>query len=217
MKTFKSITITTLITASTLYGSFIALEKLSDLTTLKALELKHSSYLYARSYFVHPESPKTLLALATDAAQEFSLPLDLGLAFIDTESNWNPDAVKYEAAYDPKHTDSSRYFAHSVGLTQVIPHEQNLKICSDIVEYKSQLADPKTNIRCGFKIMSYLVKRFKSYKLAIAAYNCGEGCVSKGQIPASTVEYTKKVLAAYNLRIENRFKKSDERYALLRN
>jgi soluble lytic murein transglycosylase-like protein len=60
--------------------------------------------------------------------------------------------------------------------------------------------DPDQNIRAGTQHIKYLINRYKSLDLALAAYNAGEGNVDKYKgIPpfAETQDYVKRVLSRY--------------------
>jgi soluble lytic murein transglycosylase-like protein len=79
------------------------------------------------------------------------------------------------------------------GLMQLMPATAQQYQVENIV-------DPKQNIYAGTKHLRYLLQRFSSLSLALAAYNAGEGAVAKYQgIPPypETQDYVTKVLGRY--------------------
>ncbi|MGH9594873.1 MAG: lytic transglycosylase domain-containing protein, partial [Bryobacteraceae bacterium] len=66
--------------------------------------------------------------------------------------------------------------------------------------------DPKENIEGGVKYLKYLQNLFQDDRLAIAAYNAGEGAVAKynGMPPyKETVAYVEKVAGKYGKALKN--------------
>lgn len=75
------------------------------------------------------------------------------------------------------------------GLMQIIPSTGRILGASD-------LFDPSENIAAGTKYLRYLVDRFRDERVAIAAYNAGEGNVERfGGIPPfpETLTYIERV------------------------
>jgi hypothetical protein len=75
------------------------------------------------------------------------------------------------------------------GLMQIIPSTGRLMGAED-------LFNPAVNIAAGTRYLRYLVDRFGDQRIALAAYNAGEGNVEKfGGVPpfAETVNYVQKV------------------------
>jgi soluble lytic murein transglycosylase-like protein len=106
--------------------------------------------------------------------------VDHGLvkAIIHTESGFNPRALSKPGAR---------------GLMQLMPGTAAMYKISDAF-------DPDQNIRAGTQHIKYLINRYKSLDLALAAYNAGEGNVDKYKgIPpfAETQDYVKRVLSRY--------------------
>ncbi|WP_025270391.1 transglycosylase SLT domain-containing protein [Hippea sp. KM1] len=111
-----------------------------------------------------------------EASKRFHVPKQLLYGIIKAESSFNPKAVSKAGA---------------IGLMQLMPQtaiELGVKNIWDIRE----------NILGGAKYISKLIKEFKDYKKALAAYNAGPANVKKyGGIPPfkETQNYVKKVLA----------------------
>ncbi len=113
------------------------------------------------------------------AAQQHHVQPALLLAVMKAESSFNPTAISKAGA---------------VGLMQLIPE-------TAIRHGVRNLYDANDNITGGAKHLRYLLDRFHgNIRLALAAYNAGEGKVDRyGQIPPykETQEYVKKVLVYY--------------------
>ena len=139
-----------------------------------------------------------ILETAVAAATEFSVPLPMILAVMETESDFHPEAVSDAGA---------------CGLMQLMPDTFRFVRDECLSEQLSDTAifDPTVNIRYGTYYLSYLLAQFESPSTALAAYNAGEGRVAEwlkdpalskdGQLTVipfpETAAYVKKVLAAY--------------------
>lgn len=125
-------------------------------------------------------APIPFLAITQEAAALYSLPVELLLAVIKVESNFNPAAT-------------SRRGAH--GLMQLMPTTAAELGVSDPF-------DPRQNIFAGARYLRLLVNDFDGQvSLAVAAYNAGAGAVRRaGGIPPipETQGYVPAVLAAYH-------------------
>ena len=86
----------------------------------------------------------------------------LVFAIIKTESSFNPNALSSKGA---------------VGLMQILPSTAEY-VSKMIDEREYNLTDSTTNIRYGCVYLRYLINRFKKVKVALCAYNAGEGKVS---------------------------------------
>lgn len=128
---------------------------------------------------------KAVRHLIREAASEHGLDFELLQAVIATESAFDPGAVSPKGA---------------VGLMQVIPQTaerfgvrpQGRQSVSD------RLTDPRTNIQAGSRYLAWLLSYFGGdVRLALAAYNAGEGAVLKAgrRIPnyPETIDYVRKV------------------------
>ena len=111
-------------------------------------------------------------------APEFKLEPHLVLAFIATESNFNPAAVS------PKNAQ---------GLMQLIPETAARFGVRNAM-------DPTQNVRGGMAYLRWLLARYQGdVVLAAAAYNAGEGAVDRylGVPPyAETRQYVWKIVQA---------------------
>lgn len=81
----------------------------------------------------------------------------------------------------------------ALGLMQLMPATAR--------QYQVQnMLDPRENINAGTRHLRYLLQRFSSLSLALAAYNAGEGAVAKYQgIPPypETQNYVTQVIGRY--------------------
>lgn len=113
------------------------------------------------------------------AAAAYGVDRGLVKAVIHTESGFNTHAISRPGAQ---------------GLMQLMPATAARYACNDAF-------DPQQNILAGTKHLSYLISRYKSLELALAAYNAGEKNVDKyGGIPpfAETQDYVQRVMSRYH-------------------
>ncbi|MCK8484136.1 lytic transglycosylase domain-containing protein [Aliiroseovarius sp. S2029] len=96
------------------------------------------------------------LALAKAAAQRHGIPQDLFLRLVQQESGWNPRA---------------RSHAGAIGLAQLMPFTAR-KLGVDP-------HNPVQNLEGGARYLRQQYDRFRSWKLALAAYNAGPEAVQK--------------------------------------
>jgi len=96
------------------------------------------------------------LAMAEAAALKFGIPKDLFTRLIQAESNWNPDALSPAGA---------------IGLAQLMP--------GTAAKLGVDPHDPQANLEGGALYLKQQYQRFRSWKLAIAAYNAGPAAVEK--------------------------------------
>lgn len=118
--------------------------------------------------------------IISNMAQAYKVDEALLHAVILTESGYNPNAVSPKGA---------------VGLMQLMPGTAKRY---GVVNS----TDPTDNIHGGTRYLRDLLKMFNNdLRLAVAAYNCGEGAVMKygNTVPPyqETVNYVAKVLALY--------------------
>ncbi len=123
-------------------------------------------------------APEALVRFVRLAAPEYQLEPHLVLAFIATESNFNPAAVS------PKNAQ---------GLMQLIPETAARFGVRNTM-------DPTQNVRGGMAYLRWLLARYQGdVVLAAAAYNAGEGAVERymGVPPyAETRQYVWKIVSA---------------------
>ena len=97
------------------------------------------------------------------SAAEFGVEPSLVAAVIKTESRFDPDATSSRGAY---------------GLMQLLP--ETARFVSERTGISGDYRDPETNIRIGTRYLSYLHSRYDGdERLALAAYNSGEGRVDR--------------------------------------
>ena len=120
--------------------------------------------------------PNPAIAATVDRiAQQNQLSPELVHSVIQVESNYDPNAVSPKGA---------------LGLMQLIPSTARRFGVSDVF-------DPADNIQGGARYLKYLLGLYNGDQaLALAAYNAGEGAVSRyGGVPpfAETRDYLNKV------------------------
>jgi len=117
------------------------------------------------------------------AARRSGVDSNLIHAVIKAESNYNPKAVSAKGA---------------IGMMQLMP--ATAKVYGAANPY-----DPVQNIAAGTRYLSYLMTLFRNdLHLVLAAYNAGEGTVSRygNRVPPfpETITYVRKVLSDYQVR-----------------
>lgn len=113
------------------------------------------------------------LHMARDAARRNNVPEELFLRLVQQESNWNPRAKSHKGA---------------LGLAQLMPDTARALG----VDPK----DPYENLDGGARYLSQQYLKFKSWRLALAAYNAGPQAVEKHNgVPPyrETRNYVKKI------------------------
>ena len=101
-----------------------------------------------------------IINVAKEKAQKYKVPLNIVLAIIEQESNFNPRAYN-------KNKDGSE----DIGLMQV-NFKHNKRLMEEYgINSPQELYDIEKNIELGVRILSENYKRFKSWELAIKAYN----------------------------------------------
>jgi soluble lytic murein transglycosylase-like protein len=107
-------------------------------------------------------------------AKKNSLPPELVAAVVQAESDFRVRLVSHKSA---------------TGLMQIVPETGRILGVDD-------LFDPNENIAAGTKYLRYLIERFGDPRIALAAYNAGEGTVERCNcIPdyMETQEYIRRV------------------------
>lgn len=128
---------------------------------------------------------KVVRHLIREAASQHGLEFELLQAVIATESGFDPQAVSPKGA---------------VGLMQLIPETaERFGVRPQGKQSVSErLTDPRTNIQAGSRYLAWLINHFDGdLRLAVAAYNAGEGAVLRAgrRIPnyPETINYVRKV------------------------
>ena len=108
---------------------------------------------------------RAVLSLVYSAAEEFDVPRAMILAVIRAESDFYADATSSVGAR---------------GLMQLMPDTFRW-ICEELHEphHTQRITDPEINIRAGSYYLTYLFEKFGSWRVALAAYNAGEGRVGE--------------------------------------
>ena len=108
------------------------------------------------------EVSPTLAAQISEAAAEFEIEPEVAFGLIRAESSFRNHATSTVGA---------------VGLTQLMPRTASW-IEPGVT--RSELRDPETNLKVGFKYLRYLIDKYEgNEKLALLAYNRGPGTVDK--------------------------------------
>jgi soluble lytic murein transglycosylase-like protein len=113
------------------------------------------------------------LNMARQAARRHNIPEDLFLRLVDQESRWNPRAESHKGA---------------LGLAQLMP--------ATAKALGVDPTDPYENLDGGAQYLARQYKRFRNWRLALAAYNAGPEAVRKhGGIPPykETQNYVRKI------------------------
>ena len=114
------------------------------------------------------------LSAARSAARRNGVPEDLFLRLVQQESGWNPKALSHKGA---------------IGLAQLMPGTARaLRVNPN---------DPVQNLEGGARYLATQYRKFRSWRLALAAYNAGPGAVEKhGGVPPyrETQGYVRAIL-----------------------
>lgn len=101
------------------------------------------------------------LQMAKDAASRHGVPQDLFLKLVQQESGWNDKALSHKGA---------------IGLAQLMPGTARL--------LRVNPHDPYENLDGGARYLAEQYRTFRSWQLALAAYNAGPKAVEKyGGVP----------------------------------
>lgn len=114
------------------------------------------------------------LNVARDAARRNGVPEDLFLRLVQQESGWNDKARSHKGA---------------LGLAQLMPGTARV--------LRVNPNDPAQNLDGGARYLAEQYRTFRSWRLALAAYNAGPGAVQKyGDVPPykETQGYVKAIL-----------------------
>ncbi len=101
------------------------------------------------------------LKMAKHSAKRYGIPTDLFLRLVQQESGWKAHARSHKGA---------------IGLAQLMPQTARALGVNP--------HDPQQNLNGGARYLAMQYKKFKSWRLALAAYNAGPGAVEKyGGVP----------------------------------
>ena len=113
---------------------------------------------FAARYRISPQLARTI----QDAAEAQGLDPDLGFRLVRAESNFNPRA---------------RSLAGALGLTQLMPYTAR---CLDRgMTTPERIMQPEANLAAGFRYLRRLIDKYGDLRLALLAYNRGEGAVDR--------------------------------------
>jgi len=132
----------------------------------------------ARKPARHTPPDPAIQALVDKTAKDYNVSPALVNSVISVESGFDPQAVSWKGAQ---------------GIMQLMPATARRFGVSDAF-------DVKQNLEGGVRYLRFLQDTFKDDKLAIAAYNAGEGAVTKySGIPPypETLDYVRKVGERY--------------------
>ena len=96
------------------------------------------------------------LQMAKDAARRHGVPQDLFLRLVQQESGWKPAVRSHKGA---------------IGLAQLMPGTARILGVNP--------HDPYENLEGGARYLAEQYRTFRSWRLALAAYNAGPGAVKK--------------------------------------
>ena len=159
-----------------------------------------------RETFLTPEAAPRRLSLEVAKQHFFDTEVPFG-SIIYREAMRNQLSPELVAAVVESESDFRVGLVsekNAQGLMQIVPETGRLMGCSNPF-------DPTENIAAGTKYLRYLFDRFGDQRLALAAYNAGEGNIERfGGIPPfeETQNYLRRVTArthAYRQRVQNRY------------
>lgn len=130
---------------------------------------------FAMRYRISPQLARSI----HEAAEEQGLDPDLGFRLVRAESNFNPRA---------------RSHAGALGLTQLMPF--TARWLDRRMTSPERIMQPEANLAAGFRYLRRLIDKYGDLRLALLAYNRGEGAVDRdlrrGRNPENG--YTRRVL-----------------------
>ncbi|MBR6736907.1 MAG: lytic transglycosylase domain-containing protein [Clostridia bacterium] len=141
-------------------------------------------FLWSLAYYLIGGYKKHI-NIVKECSQKYGVSIYLILAVIKTESSFNETAISNKGA---------------VGLMQILPSTCEF-ICEKYGIENESLLVANFNVKVGTLYLKYLIEKFGSERVAVIAYNAGEGRVTSwlknGQINdipyGETKRYAKKV------------------------
>jgi soluble lytic murein transglycosylase-like protein len=129
-----------------------------------------------------PMTRNAIRILVERAALRWGVPVQLAMALVSVESNFNPRAISHKGA---------------MGLTQLMPATARQYGVRDPF-------DEEENLEAGMRHLRYLLDKFsRDVYRALAAYNAGEGAVMKyGAVPPyrETQSYVRRIVQMAQVR-----------------
>jgi len=113
---------------------------------------------FAMRYRISPQLARTIHT----AAQAQGLDPELGFRLVRAESNFNPRA---------------RSRAGALGLTQLMPY--TARWLDRGMTSSERIMQPEANLAAGFRYLRRLIDKYGDLRLALLAYNRGEGAVDR--------------------------------------
>jgi soluble lytic murein transglycosylase-like protein len=114
--------------------------------------------VFAARYRISPQLARTI----QDAAEAEGLDPDLGFRLVRAESNFNWRA---------------RSHAGALGLTQLMPY--TARWLDRRMTTPERIMQPEANLAVGFRYLRRLIDKYGDLRLALLAYNRGEGAVDR--------------------------------------
>lgn len=146
---------------------------------------------FALRYRISPQLASTI----QDAALAQGLDPDLGFRLVRAESNFNPRA---------------RSHAGALGYTQLMP--RTARWLDRGMTTPERIMRPEANLAAGFRYLRRLIDKYGDLRLALLAYNRGEGAVDRdlrrGRNPENG--YTRRVLGTGMDRYRGDGRRTDE-------
>jgi soluble lytic murein transglycosylase-like protein len=132
---------------------------------------------FAMRYRISPQMARSI----HDAAEAQGLDPELGFRLVRAESNFNPRA---------------RSHAGALGLTQLMPG--TARWLDRGMTTPGRIMQPEANLAAGFRYLRRLIDKYGDLRLALLAYNRGEGAVDRdlrrGRNPENG--YSRRVLGS---------------------
>lgn len=137
----------------------------------------------------------TIKDVIKSEAQKHNLKPELIESIIEIESNWKPNAIRFEPHLAKGTTDQARMQASSHGLMQILPLWCGDKTCPTVHTW-ADLYNPIKNIQCGTAILAQALKESGSVHGALIAYNGGINCKKNPVCLAQARVHAGKVMQA---------------------
>lgn len=149
---------------------------------------------------VRPDTTLTVgqrMAHALRYSDRFQIPMELALNIVDAAVAEGVDPelgfrlVRVESRFEPQ----ARSTSNALGLVQI--KFGTARILDRTLRSESELFEPRTNLRLGFRFLRHMIHRYKGdVRLGLLAYNQGPNAVDQMLRRGSNPEngYSRKVL-----------------------